>query len=530
MHRLRRLLVGLGFVSLGVGIAYAADQTLLGKQEQVHDPKPGIDATKRKLLGQGLEKASPVTIVGDPTVGGATLSVFAFGATSSNQVFDLLQGVDPVTGKLFWSGSTSKGFKYADKSGANGPVKVAQLKKSKSGTVQFKALAVAKNGAVNVVPPNPGTGGCILFEIVGGDRYHMRFDASAVSKKNDPKTFLIKSPTDRGFCPLPTTTTSTSSTSTTTSSTTTTTTSTTTTIPPCGTFLTMWGSAGSGDGQFNSSQVNAPFIVGVDATGNVFVSDSNNQRVQKFDNAGTFLTKWGTSGSGDGQFGAPFGLGFDMSGDVFVGDAGNNRVQVFTGTGAFVRQWGSTGSGSGQFNVPVGVGVDGSGDVFVAEFNNNRVQKFDNAGNLLLAFGWGVQDGMAAAETCSSMCGTGIAGSGDGQFTNPLALAVDGNGNVFVTESGPNCRVQKFTNTGTFVTKWSFPCPTGIAVGANGDVFVADDTSNVVRKYTNAGTFVTSWAGGAGGFSIPWGVAVDTSGNVFVGDRGNNRIQKFACP
>ncbi len=334
-------------------------------------------------------------------------------------------------------------------------------------------------------------------------------------------------------CPTTTTTVVTSTTTSTTTSTATTTTTsstTTTTIPPCGTFLTTWGSAGSGNGQFNSSQANAPFIVGVDASGNVYVSDSNNQRVQAFDNAGTFLTKWGTSGGGDGQFGAPFGIGFDTGGDVFVADAGNNRVQVFTTAGAFVRKWGSTGTGSGQFNPPVGLGIDAGGNVFVAEFNNNRVQKFDNAGNFLLAFGWGVQDGMAAAETCSSTCGAGVAGSGDGQFTNPLALAVDGNGNVFVTESGPNCRVQKFTNTGTFVTKWSFPCPTGIAVDVNGNVFVGDDTSNVVRKYTNGGTFVASWPGGAGGFNVPWGVAVDTSGNVFVGDRGNNRIQKFACP
>src|SRR5262249_1907243 len=61
--------------------AYAADQTILGKQELVKDPKPGVDATKRKLLGQANEVGSTNTIVGDPTVDGATVTFFASGAT-----------------------------------------------------------------------------------------------------------------------------------------------------------------------------------------------------------------------------------------------------------------------------------------------------------------------------------------------------------------------------------------------------------------------------------------------------------------
>src|SRR5438876_845495 len=181
------------------------------------------------------------------------------------------------------------------------------------------------------------------------------------------------------------TTTTTSTTTTRTNTTTTTTTSTTTTIPFCGQFVTKWGSAGSGDGQFNSGQINNPFILAVDASGNVFVSDSNNHRVQKFTNAGTFLTKWGSLGSGDGQFNYPFGVAVDATANVFVADAGNgnNRIQKFTDTGTFLSKWGSTGSGDGQFNVPVGVAVDGSGNVFVGERDNNRVQKFTGTGWLL---------------------------------------------------------------------------------------------------------------------------------------------------
>src|SRR5262245_30897493 len=72
---------------------------------------------------------------------------------------------------------------------------------------------------------------------------------------------------------------------------------------PCGTFLTKWGSPGSGDGQFSK-----PAGIAVDGSGNVYVADTGNNRIQKFTNTGTFLTKWGSFGSGDGQFWDPAGV------------------------------------------------------------------------------------------------------------------------------------------------------------------------------------------------------------------------------
>ena len=93
----------------------------------------------------------------------------------------------------------------------------------------------------------------------------------------------------------------------------------------------------------------------------------NNHRIQKFTNTGTFLTKWGSSGTGDGQFAFPRDVAVDGSGNVFVGDDANRRIQKFTNTGTFLTKWGSTGSGDGQFNRPRGVAVDASGNVFVAD-------------------------------------------------------------------------------------------------------------------------------------------------------------------
>src|SRR5262249_6270131 len=136
---------------------------------------------------------------------------------------------------------------------------------------------------------------------------------------------------------------------------------------------------GSGNGQFNQFQ--GPVAVAVDGSGNVFVVDNNASRIQKFTNTGTFLTKWGSFGSGDGQFEFPGGVAVDASGNVFVADEDNDRVQEFTNTGTFVRKWGCPGSGDGQFisvdgNFLDGIAVDASGNVFVADGNNFRIQKF----------------------------------------------------------------------------------------------------------------------------------------------------------
>jgi len=278
-------------------------------------------------------------------------------------------------------------------------------------------------------------------------------------------------------------------------------------------FVTKWGTSGSGDAQFKG-----PYGVEVDSSGNVYVSDAGNNRIQKFSSTGTFVSKWGTYGSLDGQFNMPMGVAVDSSGNVYVSDAGNNRTQKFSSTGTFASKWGTYGSLDGQFYNPMGVAVDSSGNVYIADTQNNRIQKFSSTGTFVSK--WGTH------------------GSLDGQFLEIGGVAVDSSGNVYVADSENN-RIQKFSSTGTFVSKWGtygsldgqFNIPEGVAVDSSDNVYVADTENYRIQKFSSTGTFASKWGtyGSLDGqFNYPTDVTVDSSGNVYVADMRNYRTQKFA--
>ena len=127
------------------------------------------------------------------------------------------------------------------------------------------------------------------------------------------------------------------------------------------------------------------------------MADTANNRVQKFTSTGTFVTSWGSYGSGNGQFYNPYGIAVGSDGYIYVTDTNNNRIQKFTNTGTFVTTWGTYGNGSGQFYYPYGIAVGSDGYVYVADSNNNRIQKFTNTGTFVTT--WGSQ----AAATANSL-------------------------------------------------------------------------------------------------------------------------------
>jgi hypothetical protein len=213
---------------------------------------------------------------------------------------------------------------------------------------------------------------------------------------------------------------------------------------------------------------NSPSGIAVDSSGNVYVAEQGS--IQKFNESGGFLVKWGSEGTGDGQFNYPSGMAVDRSGNVYVAEQVNGRIQKFNASGGFLSTMGSFGNGHGQFSSSSGVAVDNSGNVYVADTNNYRIQKFNESGVFLSKWG--------------------IYGTGEGQFGYPSGIAVDSSGNVYVVDSGNN-RIEKFNTSGGFLSKWG------------------------------------SYGSGDGQFNNPTGVAVDSSGSVYVADTGNNRIEKF---
>ena len=239
-RRKGRILMAAAAVAYAAGLAVAAEQTILGRSLTVKQNP--ADATSRRVTSVAKETGSPNTLVGNPTLagsaGGAILQVFAFGASSSNQTFVLAQGT-ASTGRPFWSSGGPGSFKYKDPKGDQGAVKIVSVKRSPSGTFAIKAKIFVKNGPVNIVPPNPGTSGCVALKLGiaagAGDRYSMQFGPDSQISNSGDRLFRARKPSLEGVCPGGGPTTTTSTTTSTSSSTTTTPTTTTTTT-------TMYGS------------------------------------------------------------------------------------------------------------------------------------------------------------------------------------------------------------------------------------------------------------------------------------------------
>jgi len=187
-----------------------------------------------------------------------------------------------------------------------------------------------------------------------------------------------------------------------------------------------------------------PNGIAVDSSGNVYVIDNDNHVTKFGSRGGSFMTQWGGSGKGNGQFNQPGGIAVDSSDNVFVTDVSNNRIQKFDSNGNFLAQWGGFGKGNGQFSGPQGIAVDSSDDVFVTDYGNGRVEKFDANGNYLTQ--WGV-------------------------FSySPGGVAVDSTGNfiyVITTYGGGGPQVQAFVNNSNIVSPLlpaslrAKPCPRG---------------------------------------------------------------------
>jgi sugar lactone lactonase YvrE len=241
------------------------------------------------------------------------------------------------------------------------------------------------------------------------------------------------------------------------------------------------------------SGFNTPEAVAVDAAGNVYVADTFNNAVKEIVVATGAVT---TLGSG---FNTPEAVAVDAAGNVYVADMGNNAVkEIVAATGAV----NTLGSG---FNQPFGVAVDAAGNVYVGDSGNDAVKEIVAATGVI--------------KTLASGSGVG--------FLFPEGVAVDSAGNVYVADTGNNGVMEIVAATGA-VTSLSAPAvfnqPSGVAVDAAGNVYVADTLNNAVKEIVVATEAVNTLGSG---FNQPFGVAVDSAGNVYVADTGNNAVMEI---
>jgi len=286
------------------------------------------------------------------------------------------------------------------------------------------------------------------------------------------------------------------------------------------TFILKWGTVGSDDGQFTT-----PRGIAVDTSGNVYVADASGDtrgQIQKFDGNGGFLSRVGQNNGTAQGFISAYRITTDSSGNVYAtdgaGDPPSLVVKKFNSSGVFQFAFGTSGAG-GLFQAAAGIAVDSSGNIYVADSVAGVVRKFSSTG--------------------TSIGTIGSSGSGDGQFNGPVGLAIDAGNNLYVADGGNN-RIQKFNSAGTFTTKWGtfgtgsgeFNSPHGVAVDSLGTVYVADTGNNRVQLFSNTGAFIEACGtagSGDGQFQGPEDVAVNAAGTFFyVVDRDNFRVQKFS--
>lgn len=269
------------------------------------------------------------------------------------------------------------------------------------------------------------------------------------------------------------------------------------------------GSYGGDGGAAISAQINSPGQVAIDGAGNLYIADTHNSRIRKVSTSGIISTIAGSDSCGFAGDGAaatlaklnyPAGVVVDASGNVYISDTRNNRIRKVSATGiittiAGTDSMGFSGDGgaasAAELRGPGYLTLDGSGNLYFTDGGNNRVRKISTGGTITTIAGNGPSGAMGSF-------------GGDGgqataaQLNGPTSVAIDGTGNIYISD-GTNQRIRKITPAGVISTftgngvqgyagdggpaaSAELTFPVGVAVDATGNLFITDWENQRVRK------------------------------------------------
>lgn len=334
-------------------------------------------------------------------------------------------------------------------------------------------------------------------------------------------------------------------------------------IPEIGTIT--GGGGGASDPQRSAVSIESPRAVAVDKEGNLYIADESQHRILRLESSGRSTVVAGTGKEGFGGDGGPAtqaslarprGLAVDAYGNLFIADSNNNRVRrVDAKTGVISTVAGNgteafSGDGSlacrASLARPGGVVVDQFANLFIADTWNHRVRQVD-----------------AASGTIATVAGNGRYGNkGDGGpavearlgYVNSLTLDVAGD--LYIADAN-NYRVRRvdavshiittvagdggrcYRGDGRLANNTGLANPSAVAVDADYNLFIADTFRNTIHRVDSASGIMTTIAGnglrrfsGDGGpateasLATPTGIALDASGNLYVADIANHRVRR----
>ncbi len=326
------------------------------------------------------------------------------------------------------------------------------------------------------------------------------------------------------------------------------------------------GTAGySGDGgPATSAQLAWPVGVAVDTAGNIYIADTNNNRIRKVAANGTITTVAGNGNyaySGDGypassaQVASPNGVAVDAAGNLYIADTGNSVIRevalngvintvagmYLSGAGGYSGDGGSP--TSAQLNGPLGVALDSAGRLYIADTYNMVIRRVASGAITTVA-----------GNRSSGYMGDGGPAAG-ALLEQPGAVAVDIARNLYYISDKDSNRVRKvaangiittaagngtagFSGDGSSATSAELAYPWGVTVDGAGNFYIADQSNNRIREVSTSGSILTVAGNGSTGYggdngqatiaklNEPGGVAVDSGGNIYIADTFNNRIRR----